>query len=226
MTETSQSSANDPSSLVISYLKLRLAIGFLGVAFPIILVLGDIILAGNGIQKSLSFYYHTVMRDVFVGVLFVIGALLFSYRGYCWVDDLVSHLGCFFAIGIAVFPALPDRTLPDISPMANLCDKLHLITAALFFGTLIYFCLVLFPKSDERKPYRKRKRARNCVYRMCGYTMSACIVVLGFYFIFLCGKYPVVEKCHPTFWLETLALWAFGFSWLTKGQAILKDHTE
>ena len=34
-----------------------------------------------------------------------------------------------------------------------------------------------------------------------------------------------VDKLDPMFWLESLAVVAFGISWLTKGEAILKDET-
>ena len=60
-------------SLVFSYLTLRKAVGFLGIAFPFVLSLGALILFQTGIQSSISSYYHTYMRDVFVGTLCVIG---------------------------------------------------------------------------------------------------------------------------------------------------------
>ena len=33
-----------------------------------------------------------------------------------------------------------------------------------------------------------------------------------------------VDSLAPIFWLESLAVVAFGVSWLTKGEAILKDE--
>ena len=33
-----------------------------------------------------------------------------------------------------------------------------------------------------------------------------------------------VEQLAPRFWLEAIAIVAFGVSWLTKGEAILKDQ--
>jgi hypothetical protein len=37
------------------------------------------------------------------------------------------------------------------------------------------------------------------------------------------GDVPV-KRLRPVFWLESLAIVAFGVSWLTKGQAILRDR--
>jgi hypothetical protein len=28
---------------------------------------------------------------------------------------------------------------------------------------------------------------------------------------------------HPVFWLETIALWSFGFSWFVKGDTLWRD---
>jgi hypothetical protein len=35
---------------------------------------------------------------------------------------------------------------------------------------------------------------------------------------------PLVERLTPVFWLESVAVVAFGVSWLVKGETILKDH--
>ncbi len=69
-------------SLIISYLTLRKAIGLLGIALPFVLALGAVFCSRTEIQSSVSSYYHTSMGDVFVGILFVIGFFLLSYRGY------------------------------------------------------------------------------------------------------------------------------------------------
>ncbi len=123
-------------SLVFSYLALRKAIGLLGIAFPFVLSLGALILFQTGIQSSLSSYYHTGMRDVFVGTLCVIGFFLLSYKGYERSDDIAGDLACVFAVGVALFPITPDGVAAS---GAHLIGYVHLACAALFFLTLIYF---------------------------------------------------------------------------------------
>ena len=66
-------------SMVFSYLALRKSIGFLAIALPFVVSLGALIFFQTGLQKSISSYYHTDMRDVFVGTLCVIGFFLLSY---------------------------------------------------------------------------------------------------------------------------------------------------
>jgi amino acid permease len=207
------------AALVFSYLALRKAIGILGTALPFVLFLGGEAIFGNGIQSSLSYYYHTGMRDVFVGTLFAIGFFLLSYQGYEKADRIAGILACVFAVCVALFPtalhsspAGPERTISAV----------HLASAAAFFCTLIFFSMYLFTKTNPRKKPTKQKLQRNNVYRSCGVIMAMCIVLTGIY-----AAFPEVQAAlagtQPIYWLESTAIVAFGISWLVKGEAILKD---
>jgi len=79
------------NALIISYLSLRKAIGFLGILLPFVLYFGALIIFGTGLQTSISGYYHTGMRDVYVGTLCVIGFFLFSYKGGEKLGRRVRH---------------------------------------------------------------------------------------------------------------------------------------
>jgi len=195
---------------------LRKAIGILGVAFPVVLVIGTIIASGSDhILGSISEYYHSVMRNIFVGILCAIGLFLFSYRGYKQIDNVMGNLACIFALGVAFFPMSLGSS--------DLVDKIHFISATLLFLTLSFFSLFLFTKTKDKKKMSCEKRKRNIVYITCGIIMLACIAFIAVYFIFQLYSYPAIYNLKPIFWLETFALWAFGVSWLTKGEAILKD---
>jgi hypothetical protein len=208
-------------SLVFSYLALRKTVGILGIGFPFILSLGALTLFQTGFRISLSAYYHTDMRDVFVGTLCVIGFFLFSYKGHENSDDIAGDLGCVFAVGTALFPTAPDGA---VDGGALFIGHVHLAFAALFFLTLIYFSLFLFTKTDPQKKPTRRKLQRNKVYKACGYTMGICILLIAIYSLFLRTTVPRLELLKPVYWLESLAILAFGISWLTKGETILKDE--
>lgn len=109
-------------TLVIDYLRLRRAVGLLGVLLPFIL------LALAGEQPSLSAYYYTPARDVFVGLLLVIAALLGAYRGYDRGDRICSALA---AVSLAVVALVPCG-----GPLA----WLHLGAAGVFFGSVADLC--------------------------------------------------------------------------------------
>jgi hypothetical protein len=208
-------------SLVFSYLTLRKTIGLLGIAFPLLLCLGGWIVFKTGIQYSISSYYHTGMRDVFVGTLCVIGFFLLSYRGYDY-DNIVGNFGCIFAVGAALFPTTPNHSA---SGGTDLIGYFHFIFAALFFATLIYFSCFLFPKTHKNGQPSRRKLQRNKFYKACGWVMFICIFILIPIYLSLPDKFAsVLDEYAPAFWLETIGIGAFGISWLTKGQAILRDE--
>jgi hypothetical protein len=206
------------SSLVISYLALRRAIGILGIGLPFVLVIGALVLQGSGLEPSISSYYYTVMRNVLVGTLCAIGVFLMSYHGYGRADDIAGDLACGFAIGVALFPTVPAH---DPTHAQVIVGCVHYSFAAAFFLTMAYFCLYLFRRSDPSKPMAPRKTTRNRVYTACGYLILLCILLLAGYGLFL--QDTSVARLRPVFWLEAAAIVAFGTSWLVKGEALLQD---
>ena len=211
------------NALVFSYLAHRKTIGILGIALPFVVSLGALLLFQTELQRSISSYYHTDMRSVFVGTLWALGIFLISYKGHKPVDDMVGHLGGIAAVGMALFPTTYDDPCAGSSAAIG---TVHVVFAGLFFLTLIYFSLFLFTKTDPDKSPSKRKLQRNLVYRVCGYTMSLCIALIAIFFLLPDGVKSSLKAYKPVFWLEALAIVAFGISWFTKGEAILKDEVE
>ncbi|WP_018685569.1 hypothetical protein [Actinokineospora enzanensis] len=201
--------------LVHSYLFLRRAIGVLGLGLPVLLVVGNLV-AGDGLRDSISGYYHSSVRDLLVGVMCAIGVFLLSYRGYDRVDDVVANIAAVAAIGLALFPVSPQHPVGDDSVIGIV----HLSFAGIFFLSLAFFSIVLFRRGDDPRP-SPRKAARDRVYLTCGVVMLVCLVLMP-----LSGWVldPWLHAMRPVLWLETVAVLAFGVSWLTKGETILGDH--
>lgn len=217
-----ETKSNNETSMVFSYLELRKAVGVLAIALPIVLTLGALLLFKTGIQSSISGYYYTGMRDVFVGILCAIGFFMLSYKGYELADKIAGNIGCVLAVGVALLPMTPDG---PASKIERIVGTTHLILAALFFVTLIYFSLCLFTKTNPKKTPTRKKLQRNKVYRACGYIMGICIVLIAVYLLLPKELVSFLEKYKPIYLLETIAVLTFGVSWLTKGEAILKDET-
>ncbi|MCH7496510.1 MAG: DUF998 domain-containing protein [Candidatus Marinimicrobia bacterium] len=211
------------NALIFSYLTLRKIIGILAISFPVVLFLGAVIFFQTGLQSSVSSYYHTGMGDVFVGTLFAIGFFLLSYKGYLPIDDLVANIASVSAVGLALFPTTLDNPAEGA---ATFIGNIHFAFAALFLICLVYFSLVLFTKTDPEKTPSPRKLQRNMVYRVCGYIMSLCILLIAIYFLILDGPESPLAAYQPVFWLEAIAVMVFGISWLTKGEVIWKDVAE
>lgn len=204
------------SGLVVSYLILRRAIGYLGLALPFVLSIGGYFVFGKGIQTSISSYYYTGMRDFFVGVLCAIGVFLLSYKGYERIDAVAGDLACVFGVGVALFPTSPDDAPTTIG-------KIHWILAALFLATLAYFSLCLFTKTDATKRPTEQKLQRNRVYRICGWLMVACLLLILIFKFLPESVQANLAALDPVYWLESTAILSFGVSWMVKGEAILKD---
>lgn len=221
-----------------AYLALRRNIGRLAVALPVIVVLGMWLLSpSGGIQSSISAYYHTVMRDVFVGVMFAIGIFLFNYNpgiydpGYKEVaDQRAGRAAGTFAIVLALFPTWRENWASIIPPgihyNENLFGTIHVAAAVLFFLTLTYFCYFLFTKTKPGKEVKKggKKARRNNTYKISAWIMFVSILLMGAYVIYSmglgAGDVDLYAQYSPVFFLEFVALWAFGVAWFVKGEAL------
>lgn len=199
-----------PSSELVSYLTLRRVVGVLGVTMPIVVAAWGCLLDDpHRLLDTISDYYRFRTRDAFVGVLFTIAWFLFTYRGYDARDDVAGDVACVFALGVALFP--DSGTGVD--------RAIHYLSATGLFLVLAYFSLALFTRTGGNPT--PRKVVRNRVYRSCGLVMLACIALMGAYQ--LAGRPAWLAGMKPVFWLETFALWAFGFSWFVKGETLWRD---
>ncbi len=217
-----QHSATEPGSQAIGPLALRKGVGVLGMSFPFILSFGALILFSTGIQTSISSYYHTGMGDVFVGTLCAIGVFMLAYRGYKGIDHIAGNLACFFAIGVALFPTNPPG---DATKLEEIIGVVHVVFAALFFLTLAFFSLFLFTKTDLTKKPSPRKRLRNQIYRACGYAIVASILLIAIQAVLSSETKQVLSAYNPVYWLESLAVVAFGISWFVKAETMFRDDT-
>jgi len=220
----------NPASL--SYFGMRKGVGMIATALPFVLAGGNILFPGSGgckafphslFQESISAYYYTDMRNFLVGSLCAIAIFSIGSHGYDFEDKIAGHLVGIFALGVAFFPTANPADVP-VPPLEQDISNVHLVSAALMFLTLAYFCLVLFrKKAPSRRPTR-RKLQRNVVYSVCGWTIVGSMAVM------VSLNIPVVQKMlqgiNPLFWFESLSILAFGVAWLTKGEAILKDKTD
>jgi len=204
-------SGND-NNQIIPYYTLRVLIGAAGILLPILLVIGKVISENSlQIEYSISDYYdNSTAGDILVGVLFSLAFFLVSYKGYAPIDSIAANLGCAFALGVALCPTTSKNLFVHYA---------HFVFAFLLFSVFIFFSIYLFRKSSPHPT--KQKKNRNKVYLVCGIIMIICIVAIAVFEFLVDFKFR--EKWHPVFWLESLALVSFGFSWITKAEMVFKD---
>ncbi len=192
---------------IATFLSLRRWIGYVGISLPWLVVL----LAWR-FQPSISDFYYTGSRNWFVGSLFTIGAFLCSYYGYDRRDRIMSVIAGICAFGVSLFPTDSGTT--------TVVGGTHYVFAASLFLILAWFSLCQFTKTSHLS-LTDEKRKRNVIYQACGYA------IVGALSLILVGKVTGLSlkfaNANPVFWLEALALEAFGFSWMVKGEFILRD---
>lgn len=228
----------DLDTLALSHLALRMALGVIGLCLPVVLILGTAITEVTPYRTLISAHYYAPnLGPVFVGSLCAIGVFLLYYRGYpnrsdayvhplmrtapgrmasVWLTDRsVTNLAGIGALGTALFPTCLG---PDLQPAGVRCTEGgHLGFAALFFLALTYMSLVQFTRSDRpRAAWDAEKRRDNAIHTTCGLVMAGCLGVIAL---------DAATRLFPSgsaavFWLEAVAVWAFGISWLVKGRAL------
>ena len=217
--------------LLRSFYRVRQALGLLGLMLPVLLILGGAMSLG-GVEPSISDYYHTILRDIFVGTMSAIGLFLIAYPGHRrrvgerMSDDFVTTIAGVAAFGVAFFPnegrfdPEAGETISALTQavLGNRAAALaHYASATVFLLALAYICLVKFARTA--RPMRRR------VYRVCGWTILAATVGVVIASVFKIagpdGPQAVVIRFQIVLWLEVAAVWAFSIAWLTKGRADL-----
>ncbi|GAL84240.1 hypothetical protein Celly_3120 [Sporocytophaga myxococcoides] len=215
---------------------LRKTVGVLGMALPLLLVV--FLYIDNGYLQpleSLSHYYYTRVSGIFVATLSILGIFLIIYKGKELVDLLVSSIAGIAVLLVALFPT---DNITDICcditktysvtflPHSTFREAFHYLSAGTFLSCLSYMSIFLFTKSDKSVIERgTMKIIRNRIYRICGI-----MIIIALAVIFLGGFFKLIpegfyREHQITFWMETLAVESFGFSWLVKGETLFQDKT-
>ena len=218
--------------LALSQLSLRKGLGILGLALPAVLAAVTALSPAITLQRSLSAYYYIPhLRDLLVGVLWAIGAFLVFYQGYRsvprafqklprWISRHMTDtkLTTLAGVGALVTAILPTCEIQEACG-SKLIAGAHLAGAVTFLGTLAVLSIWAFTESNTpRKDWDATKRWSNRIYTTCGWTILASLVAAGLALaLHITAIGPFIQ---PVFWLESLAILAFGISWLVKGDAI------
>lgn len=185
----------------INTLRLRAMIGWLGMLLPWIVV-G---LVGY-FPSSISATWYTNACTPFMIILGSAAFLLIAYKGYDKLDDVILTLSGIAGLGICLFPCWANVSSDRVGTFLidiNLSDTIHTVCAIVFFALLAYNSFFLFTKSNGE--VTKNKKVRNIIYRICGVGMVASFL------LFLIPEFSI------RVWLiETIALFFFGISFLTK----------
>lgn len=195
---------------IIAYKQLRTAIGLLAFFLPYLLILGGILVCQEAPRPSISDYYYSCVRNLFVGMLWAIGVFLFSYRGYVAREYWLSKLASITVIAVALCPTTPE----DPSSGEKIVGAIHLLCAAVFFLILAYMSFFLFTRHGRRMTLQKQKR--NLVYRICGVVIFLSVLIIGGVKAALLLDSTFHAPARYMLFFETIAILAFAISWMVK----------
>jgi len=224
----------DPAALYVrSYLLIRTVVGALGVALPTVLLLADRLLLGGeaALRGSLSAYYHSPARDLFVGTLFVVGVLLMTYlagQRDTW-DFWLSLVAGVAALGAALLPT-PRPGLPvgaarcGAEPRPRGCTGvqqalgetvtgvLHFVSAGVFILCLAAMCFLFARRAVRFDGTVGVAR----LFRGAGVLILVAVAWAGL------GSLAgiAVDGMEALYLGEVVAVYAFGFCWFLTGRRL------
>lgn len=191
-------------------------------------LIGWSLISGEPVRGSISEYYYTPVRDVFVGTLCALALFLWSYRGYhptkpeLRSDRVLAKIASVAAALTALAPLKPreaewECTLLQCVMGVEATYWVHNVAAAVFLLALAVFCLILFPLSA----IPGRDMGRNLViYGVSGATMIIAVLLMVLWTFLPVEIYFMLGSYKPILVLETVALFAFATSWLLRSRAV------
>lgn len=235
--------------------RLAILVGIVAFGLPVVLWLGANLGGSCMRHSISHFYYAQFLGSFFVGSLFFIGAFLIAYSGEHWIEDWGSNIAGLGAFGVALFPTQGDgcdlsgfksrvfamvtdgdpQTVDRVSgrdffELFATVSNWHQIAAAAVFIYLGIYCLVVLKRiiperhqvGGKLKPSKAR---RNRYYSLCGIIILICVGALAVKGRFGTDFLDLWNANSLTFYIEAIALWAFGLAWFIKGRifAALND---
>lgn len=198
-------------------LVVPLCIGFAatGIKFP-------------GYMNSLSGTYWTCSREIFVLLLGMSGIFLCLYKGYDIWDRIINILTGLSLLALIIFPTFNpviDASNPrvdyNIFPFLdqNISFIIHSVAAAV--ATVCFIINLLFLFTQHGGEITNKKKIRNIIYKVCGYTVLGIFTISNIFFALdKTGHIPTdFPVCIITI-CQSLELLAVGFAWTVKGESL------
>ncbi len=214
---------------------LRSLVGVLGILLPLILWLLLYVHSGHSTPlDSISHYFFTRVGSIFVIIVSLLAIFLLVYKGYETVDFILSSLAGISALLLLYFPTsnidcsflLDCNTVITKIEDNTFRETFHFAMAGIFLGCLALISIFLFTKhtEDTKGLVMPKLKAENMTYIICGFIMLLAMLLILTNIFGLLSKEDFNNK-NLTFWLEVLALEAFGVSWFKKGLDTAKSKS-
>lgn len=207
-----------------TYFAIRWGLALIAFFLPLALWLGGS-LAGVELQSSMSAYYHAgggpgvdapgdgPLRNIFVGALIALGALLYLYKGFSPAENLGLNLAGVLAVLVALFPmewgceACPQLTVHNVSAIAAF------VCLAVVVWTTSSHTLDLIASPDRRKRYER------------AYAVFAALMLMFPIVAYVVTAVLDVRESW-VFFVEMFGIWVFSGYWLTKALELKETRAD
>lgn len=198
--------------IVETYFVLRMVIAGGAFALPPALLVWVAVGSDLPMPGSLSAFYYTPARGLFVGTLVAIGVALVAYRGYTRGENRLLNAAGTLAIVVALFP-----TDDPASPGLNAVSVIHAVAAATFFVVAALSIIFYGQETVGSIPDPELQRG----YRL-GYRILVVLVLLfpALALLIAC----LLGSTMALSLVEAAALYAFATFWIVKTYELARSH--
>ena len=199
--------SSDPASqpYIRSYVFMRRIIGWLGFALPPLLVVGEPIVFDDRPVPlgSLSAYYYSGFREIFVGMLWAIGVFLIIYK---WPqrtkESRVSTYAGFAVLVVALFPTGKPGAKVATTPLQDLLGE-EVVEGVHFFAAGVFIFLL----SRISRYWWRHRTERRRLHKICEWVILGALALAILEGVTGRPDYGILVA-------EFAAVWAFAVSWL------------
>lgn len=201
--------------ITATYFTLRLGLAALAGFLPPYLWLRGSWWHGLPLKGSMSAYYYSDARNVFVAVLCTVGAILYLYKGFSKRENVALNCAGFLIACVALVPTDPPGV--NGGPLS-----VHGASAVFFFLFIAYVCIAR--SKDTIDLFRAVKgvaaahRLRQ-TYRVIGWMMALSPFVAY-------GMNLIARLDAFVFFAELVGVWVFAAFWCLKSYELSQTQAE
>ena len=201
---------------------LRQLIGVLGVLLPLLLFVFTP--NCNNPLDSISHYYYVRSGVFLIVVLSLIGVFLIIYTK----NFMLSSLAGVCAFFVVFFPTdqLGECSITTI-PHSDFRVWFHYGSAAVFLVLLAFMSFFKFTKPDSEEKMMNKNVKYKWLYKLLGVIMLLALIIIGLRLLEVIMPENFIkfyDDYKLTFWMEVIALEAFGAAWLVRGNESVKTE--
>jgi hypothetical protein len=235
--------AGTDQQYAVDYRELRTWIGGIAASLVIVVYLGNwaifshhvlaCLVPGSHLPGSLSGYYYTHMRNVFVGAMCAMGVFFVAYKGFDCREKWFTNVAGYAAIGIAFCPTTPPQghvlaasnPCGPVSPVGYVPSRYaadlghaHAFFLTVLF-TMVFLMLRRFTRTDPGQTPGRRHSTRSRVYQVCAGLIAADGLIVLAMTVVTHFAPSVLRGSTWLLYAEVVAFAVFAFGWLVKGRA-------